>query len=123
VRHADLQALHVLMRRRSDAALEAVLIDCDSVRFEGPPSDAERVRDLAHLNASLPDGFASTAQRRDAFEAYARRCPFAGSRESVLREIASVSLARAQHWTGAGCACVEASRDARRESAGDQGAA
>jgi len=112
-----------LMRRRPDGALEAVLIDCDSVRFEVRPSDARRVRDLAHLNGSLPDGFASALQRRSAFEAYARRRPFAAPPEAAMREVAALSLARAQHWTGADCACAAASREARGGPRSDQGAA
>lgn len=123
VRHGDLQALHVLMRPRSHGGLEAVLIDCDSVRFEAAPSDADRVRDLAQLNASLPDDFASAQPRRDAFEAYARRLPFAAPPETVLREVARASRARAQHWTGAGCACAAPRGQAPRAPGADQGVA
>jgi Ser/Thr protein kinase RdoA (MazF antagonist) len=110
VRHGDLQALHVLLRTRPDASLEAVLIDCDSVRFEARLDEADRVRDLAHLNASLPDDWGTPERRRAAFESYADRCGFERSREAVLRDVVAASLARAQHWTGRGCSPASAVR-------------
>jgi len=99
--HGDLKASHVLLGRRG-GRLEAALIDLEGVRFEKRLGDAERIRALAELNASLPDAVADALRGR-AFSRYSAALPFdRGSAES-LRAIVATSLERRHRWTGSGC--------------------
>lgn len=100
--HGDLKASHVYLRR-GGPRLEARLIDLEGVRFPARLRDAQRLRALAELNASLPDRF-DDALRCRAFARYAAALPFRRGRAAALRAIVDISLKRAHRWTGAGCA-------------------
>jgi len=100
--HGDLKASHVMLRRDGEH-LTTRLIDLEGVRFPRRLSDADRIRSLAELNASLPDEFPD-AVRRHAFERYAGALPFARGTQEALRDIVTLSLARRHRWTGRGCA-------------------
>jgi len=100
--HGDLKASHVMLRRDGEH-LTPRLIDLEGVRFPRRLSDADRIRSLAELNASLPDEFPD-AVRRHAFERYAAALPFARGSQAALRDVVSLSLARRHRWTGRSCA-------------------
>jgi hypothetical protein len=78
------------------------------VRFRRRLTDAQRIRALAQLNASLPDAFPAR-ERRDAFARYARALPFATGARGALLAIVSQSLLRRHRWSGAGCDVSELS--------------
>ena len=99
--HGDLKASHVILRREGEH-LTTRLIDLEDVRFPRRLSDADRIRALAELNASLPDEFPDPVRRR-AFDRYAASLPFARGSDAALREIVSLSLARRHRWTGKSC--------------------
>ena len=104
--HGDLKASHVLVAPGEGAStLETRLLDLEGVRFRRRLRDADRIRTLAQLNASLPDRF-ENATRRRAFERYAAALPFEMPSDRALRLIVSESLARAHRWTGKDCQAV-----------------
>ena len=99
--HGDLKASHVILRRDGEH-LTTRLIDLEAVRFPRRLSDADRIRALAQLNASLPDEIPDPVRRR-AFERYAAALPFARGPDAALENIVSMSLARRHRWTGGSC--------------------
>ncbi len=103
----DLESPQVMLRaRRSpNGRFDALLIECDAVRFEAKLDDAARVRDLAALNAAIPDSTLSARSRLRVFDRLARRVPFAAAPDAVVWRVARASLARAQQWRGEDCAC------------------
>jgi len=105
VSHGDLQAIHVLLRPATGVPdrVDALLIDCDAVRFDAGLGDAERIHDMAVLNASIPDRLLTAGARRRVFERVASSLPFDASPGEVLRAVARASAGRAQHWRGDGC--------------------
>jgi tRNA A-37 threonylcarbamoyl transferase component Bud32 len=105
VSHGDLQALHVHLDGPRDGTgrLEPVLIDLEAVRFHRRLEDRQRIRALAELNASLPDGWIAPALRRGVFDRCARALPFRDEPDRVLAEVVRESLARNHHWRGDDC--------------------
>ncbi|MEE9608317.1 MAG: lipopolysaccharide kinase InaA family protein [Myxococcota bacterium] len=99
--HGDLKASHVFLGRRG-AGLEARLVDLEGVRFPHRLGDAQRVRALAQLNASLPDRVPDAARRR-AFDRYASLLPFRCGSEVALERVVELSLRRAHRWSGTRC--------------------
>jgi tRNA A-37 threonylcarbamoyl transferase component Bud32 len=102
VRHGDLKASHVYLAP-GRSGLEARLIDLEGVRFARGPSDRARIRELAQLNASLPDSLPG-ALRRGAFERYRAALPFRSPAQACLRRVVAESLARGHRWSGRDCA-------------------
>ena len=100
--HGDLKASHVFLETNGER-LETRLIDLEGVRFRRVLTDADRIRALAQLNASLPDALPD-ALRREAFERYAAALPFREPADKVLRRVVEQSLARAHRWMGGDCA-------------------
>ena len=104
VDHRDLETGNVILSA-DPAQLAARLIDLEDVRFCRRLSDAQRMKALTQLNASLPDSFPA-ALRRASFARYAALLPFAAGRQRALQEIATASLARGHFWTGRDCELV-----------------
>ncbi|HEY8156357.1 MAG TPA: lipopolysaccharide kinase InaA family protein [Myxococcota bacterium] len=102
IRHGDLKASHVYLSTDGAGRLEARLIDLEGVRFGGRLPDRARIRELAQLNASLPDELSDTI-RCSAFHRYASALPFRAPAETCLRRVVEESLARAHRWSGRGC--------------------
>ena len=100
--HGDLQSHHIYLRREADR-MQAALIDLEGVRFPRTLSDAQRIRSLAELNASLPDDLVSGEERGRAFRRYVTALPFKANALQVLEAIVSQSRARAHFWNGADC--------------------
>lgn len=92
--HGDLRAQHVHLDARPR------LIDLESLRFRPRVSDAQRIEDLAQLNASIADDLASGSQRRAAFARYAGALPFAGDDSDVRDRIVRRSIARGHLYRG-----------------------
>jgi hypothetical protein len=90
VRHGDLRAQHVHIAPGGTP----LLIDLEAVRFRRSATDAERIEDLAQLDASIADPLASPRDRREAFLRYARSLPFRASEDEVLRRIRARSVSR-----------------------------
>jgi hypothetical protein len=101
IRHGDLKASHVYLPAEG-AELAARLIDLEDVRFARRLPDRARVRELAQLNASLPDSFPDALRCR-AFERYRSALPFQAPPQICLRRVVAASLARAHRWSGQGC--------------------
>jgi hypothetical protein len=101
IRHGDLKASHVFLTvgRRG---LEPRLIDLEGVRFGRRLSDRARIRELAQLNASLPDALGGALRCR-AFERYRAALPFRAPAQDCLRLVVEASLARAHRWSGRDC--------------------
>jgi hypothetical protein len=108
IRHGDLKASHVYLAA-GDPGLEARLIDLEGVRFTLSLPDRARIRELAQLNASLPDTF-EAALRRRAFERYRSSLPFRAPPQACLRKVVAASLVRAHRWSGQGCALAKPPR-------------
>ena len=102
IRHGDLKASHVYLAPGS-SGLEARLIDLEGVCFARRLPDRARIRELAQLNASLPDAL-SAALRRGAFERYRSALPFRAPAQACLRRVVEESLARGHRWTARDCA-------------------
>jgi tRNA A-37 threonylcarbamoyl transferase component Bud32 len=102
VRHGDLKASHVYLAT-GETGLEARLIDLEDVRFARRLPDRARIRELAQLNASLPDSLPDALRCR-AFERYRGALPFRAPPQACLRRIVEESLARAHRWSGRSCA-------------------
>jgi len=93
--HGDLRAQHVHLDTKPR------LIDLEAVRFRTRLSDAQRIEDLAQLNASIPDAAASARERRAAFEHYASVLPFDAKAADVVAQIERRSIARRHLYRGA----------------------
>jgi tRNA A-37 threonylcarbamoyl transferase component Bud32 len=102
IRHGDLKASHVYLDA-GEPNLTARLIDLEDVRFARRLPDRARIRELAQLNASLPDSLPDALRCR-AFERYRSALPFRAPPQDCLRRIVAASLARAHRWSGRGCA-------------------
>jgi len=100
--HGDLKASHVFLARDGDQ-LTTCLIDLSGVQFYARLSEADRIRALAELNASLPDSVPDAA-RCSAFARYAAVLPFARGSDAALRSVVAASLEREHRWTGRHCA-------------------
>ncbi|MCG8587858.1 MAG: phosphotransferase [Proteobacteria bacterium] len=99
--HRDLKARNLRVSPRSG---EVALLDLEDVSFPVRPlGDRARVRALAQLNASLPDGALDASLRRSAFHRYARALPFQADAERVLRDVVAQSRQRRHHWRGDTC--------------------
>jgi len=109
VDHGDLKATHVFL----DDAGRASLVDLEGVRFRTRLSDAQRMRALVELNASLPDALPVDLRRR-AFVRYARAHPFREGTDAALHRAVRLSLARQHRFRGEGCRAVEALSPSRR---------
>jgi tRNA A-37 threonylcarbamoyl transferase component Bud32 len=109
VDHGDLKATHVFL----DDADRATLVDLEGVRFRPRLSDAQRMRALVELNASLPDALPVDLRRR-AFARYARAHPFREGADAALRRVVRLSLARQHRFRGEGCRTAEALSPSRR---------
>ena len=110
IRHGDLKASHVYLAAGA-SGLETRLIDLEGVRFARRVPERARIRELAQLNASLPDTLPDALRCR-AFERYRAAVPFRSPAQACLRHIIAASLARAHRWSGNGCAIA---REARRD--------
>ena len=102
IRHGDLKASHVYLTK-GEPGLTARLIDLEDVRFARRLPDRARIRELAQLNASLPDSLPDALRCR-AFERYRAALPFRAPPQACLRRVVEASLARAHRWSGKGCA-------------------
>ena len=102
IRHGDLKASHVYLAAERPGRLEPRLIDLEDVRFGGRLPDRARIRELAQLNASLPDAL-SDAIRCRVFERYRSALPFRAPAQACLRRVVAESLARAHRWSGRDC--------------------
>lgn len=101
IRHGDLKASHVYLAA-GEPGLEARLIDLEDVRFARRLPDRARIRELAQLNASLPDSLPDALRCR-AFERYRSALPFRAPPQACLRRVVEASLTRAHRWSGKGC--------------------
>jgi tRNA A-37 threonylcarbamoyl transferase component Bud32 len=110
IRHGDLKASHVYLAAGA-SGLETRLIDLEGVRFARRVPERARIRELAQLNASLPDALPDALRCR-AFERYRAAVPFRSPAQTCLRRIVAASLARAHRWSGHGCAIA---RETRRD--------
>jgi tRNA A-37 threonylcarbamoyl transferase component Bud32 len=108
IRHGDLKASHVFLAEGA-AGLETRLIDLEGVRFARRVPERARIRELAQLNASLPDSL-DDALRCRAFERYRAALPFHSPAQACLRRVVDASLARAHRWSGHACAIARAAR-------------
>ncbi|MFP6579575.1 MAG: lipopolysaccharide kinase InaA family protein [Myxococcota bacterium] len=113
--HGDLQASHLYVDPENPA--EPRLIDLEGLRLCRRISRGQRIQALAELNASLEDAALPSQERTRAFEAYARRLPFAAvsprsARESALADVVRRSRARGHHWRGADCTAASRAGDA-----------
>jgi tRNA A-37 threonylcarbamoyl transferase component Bud32 len=109
VDHGDLKATHVFL----DEAGRAALVDLEGVRFRARLSDAQRMRALVELNASLPDTLPVELRRR-AFARYARAHPFREGADAALLRVARLSLARQHRFRGEGCRVADPLSPSRR---------
>ena len=107
IRHGDLKASHVYLSK-GEAGLTARLIDLEDVRFARQLGDRARIRELAQLNASLPDSLPDALRCR-AFERYRSALPFRSPPQACLRRVVEASLARSHRWSGNGCAIARPS--------------
>jgi tRNA A-37 threonylcarbamoyl transferase component Bud32 len=111
--HGDLKASHVYVRD-AGGGIETLLLDLDGVRFRHRLSPARRIRNLAQLNASLPDRFPAEA-RCEAFARYASALPFPYAATRALAQVVAASLARRHRWSGADCALAARASAAARD--------
>jgi hypothetical protein len=100
VRHGDLRAQHAHCAPTAEGGLRLQLIDLESVRFGRPAGDAVRLADWAQINGSIPDAHASLAERRAAFERYARERPFAAGCEVAFARMTRASVQRRHLYRG-----------------------
>ena len=106
--HGDLRVQHVHLCRDGDTGPVLRLVDLEGVRFHASLRDADRIEDLAQLNASIADDLATPEQRRAAFARYARALPFDDADDAVIRSIAARSVARGHLFQGRACAATDA---------------
>lgn len=96
--HADLKANNICWQ----PGAAPLLLDYGTVRFGRQVGARRRIKNLAQLNAALPDSVGPELRRRG-LEAYlARRRPTQDA-EELRRSVVRESLARGHRWTGAGC--------------------
>ena len=93
--HADLKANNVTWTPGSAPKL----LDYDRVRFRWRISTARRIKNLAQLNASLPDAV-DGALRERAFERYLGASEFSGDPARLRTRVIRLSLRRSHRWRG-----------------------
>ncbi len=93
--HADLKANNVTWTPGSGPKL----LDYDRVRFRWRISTARRIKNLAQLNASLPDAV-DGALRERAFERYLGASDFSGDPVRLRTRVIRLSLRRSHRWRG-----------------------
>jgi tRNA A-37 threonylcarbamoyl transferase component Bud32 len=93
--HADLKATNVSWKPGGAPRL----LDYARVRFARRVSRRRRVKNLAQLNAALPDGIGAELRER-ALDAYLAAAGTRDERETLRRDVIRASLARGHRWTG-----------------------
>lgn len=95
VYHADLKANNIVWRPGADARL----LDYGRVAFGWRVSRRRRVKNLAQLNAALPDSISNRA-REAALERYLAESGYADQRARLRADVISESLLRKHRWSG-----------------------
>lgn len=106
--HADLKASNLRIALDHDVA-RFWLVDLEDLTGPTRLRDAERLKALVQLNASLADEDLPIAAREAALARYLERLPFEDPRldfAGARREIARRARARRHRFRGEGCACV-----------------
>jgi hypothetical protein len=93
--HADLKATNIAWTPGSVPRL----LDYARVRFARRVSRRRRVKNLAQLNAALPDSVGPELRER-ALDAYLDAAGTRDARDSLRRDVIRASLARRHRWTG-----------------------
>ncbi len=93
--HADLKANNILW----SPGRVPRLIDYGRVRFGRRIHPRHRVKNLAQINAALPD-YVPASLREVAFGDYLEQSGFSGDAEALRREVIAVSLSRNHRWHG-----------------------
>jgi len=93
--HPDLKANNICWR----PGVAPKLIDYAHVRFGRPISRRRCIKNLAQLNAALPD-VVSNALRERAFEIYLERAERREPAEPLKRAVIAESLRRRHRWSG-----------------------
>jgi len=94
--HKDMKATNVLTRETAEGVWEFVLLDMAAVRFPSRVTRAQKLLNLAQLNASTPLALTWTDRLRLLKRLAAADSDFAG-RQSV-REIAEMTNRRERVW-------------------------
>jgi tRNA A-37 threonylcarbamoyl transferase component Bud32 len=95
VYHADLKATNVAWR----PGVTPRLLDYGSVRFARRVSRQHRIKNLAQLNAAVPDLVGAELRER-ALDAYLAGAESRDARAELRTAVIAASLARAHRWTG-----------------------
>ncbi len=95
VYHADLKANNVVW----SPGCSARLLDYGSVHFGRRVSRRRRVKNLAQLNAALPDEVPN-ALREAAFARYLAESGYNDLEAPLRRDVVAMSLRRSHHWHG-----------------------
>jgi tRNA A-37 threonylcarbamoyl transferase component Bud32 len=98
VYHADLKANNVVWRPGEPARL----LDYGRVRFSARVTRRRRVKNLAQLNAALPD-VVPGALRDAALTRYLAESGYADDPALLRRDVIAESLRRSHRWSGRGC--------------------
>lgn len=98
VYHADLKANNICWTPGRSARL----LDYGKVRFGWRVPQRRRIKNLAQLNAALPDSVPDEL-REQAFRHYLRLSEFAGDADRLRSAVIHESLRRAHRWTGLRC--------------------
>jgi tRNA A-37 threonylcarbamoyl transferase component Bud32 len=93
--HADLKANNLAWA----PGVPPRLLDTDRVRFVIGISRRHRVKNLAQLNAALPD-LVPNALRERALQVYTETCRFSGEVSQLRSAAIELSLRRAHRWSG-----------------------
>ena len=93
--HADLKANNFTWARGSAPRL----LDYGRVHFGRRVSLGRRIKNLAQLNAALPDVLPGSLRER-AFRRYVARAGFRGDTEELRRRVIELSLRRDHRWSG-----------------------
>ena len=95
VYHADLKANNVVW----SPGREALLLDYGRVKFGARVSRRRRVKNLAQLNAALPDEVPATL-RETALARYLAECGYGDDAARLRRDVIAESLRRSHLWHG-----------------------
>ncbi len=95
VYHADLKANNVVW----SPGREPALLDYGRVQFRARVSRRRRVKNLAQLNAALPDEVPATL-REAALARYLAESGYADDPSRLRRDVIAESLRRSHHWRG-----------------------
>jgi tRNA A-37 threonylcarbamoyl transferase component Bud32 len=93
--HADLKATNIAWTPGGAPRL----LDYARVRFARRVSRRRRVKNLAQLNAALPDSVGPEVRER-ALDAYLEAASTRDARDALRRDVIRVSLARRHRWSG-----------------------